>query len=75
MFYTKVSSVKNNIKLQEFKGDLHSQKHLNWKDAQGAINDESLKKAAAHKEFIEKLFQKTFAKTYRKVPPIESIFK
>ena len=34
-----------------------------------------LKKAAAHKEFIEKLFQKTFAKTHRKAPPTESIFK
>ena len=32
-------------------------------------------KTAAHKEFIEKLFQKTFAKTHRKAPPIESIFK
>lgn len=62
MFYTKVSSVKNNIKLQEFKGDLHSQKHLNWKDAQGAINDKSLKKAAAHKNLQKNCFKKLLQK-------------
>ena len=30
-------------------------------------------KTAAHKEFIEKLFQKTFAKTHRKAPPISKV--